>query len=252
MYMRYLNNMPQQLVDHMSLNSQNIGTIASWVIAMIFGYLLYTRAIKIIKTDQIDPYPLWLHCWMISIDAIGTVDFWMMAVKYHYFWLFVVMGVGLPIWICLEAYCIHFAVTHHRQSEFAGLTKGEISLKQAWLYAIAMILTGFTINMWALSMLGGLNNVAIFIIYPFTNFVFAYWTWRNWRIREVQGSSKGNSLALQIVIFVQLLLMWVPVLSWWENVTPFYNEPWYYLCGACASCIAGYNLYSYVKTLKEN
>lgn len=247
MYMHYLQHMPEQLIQHMTFNSQNTGTIISWVLCMTFGYLLYTQALKQVIREKVDPYPLFLHCWMITIDSIGTVTFWVLAFKYHFFWLFTLMGIGLPIWVCLEATCIVYAVKHNRSEDFAGLAKGEVSVKQATIWALGMIALSFTVNMWMLSMVGGVNNAAIFISYPFTNYVFTYWTWRTWTKRGVSGTRYGNSMGLQWVILIQVTLMWVPKLSWYLNITPFFNEPWYYLCGLGASCLAAYNMYHLAK-----
>lgn len=242
-YMHYLDHMPQQLVQHMTLTSRNVPTILAWVLCMTFGYLLYTQAIRMILRERADPYPLWVHCWMITIDTIGSFTFWKLAIEPHFFWLFVVMGIGLPIWVILEASCIVFAVRHTREEDFKGTTKDPITLKQASINAIGMILVAFSVNMWALSMLGGTRNGAIFLIYPFTNYVFAYWTWRTWESRGTTGTRVGNSMGLQVVITIQITLMWVPGLSWYLSVTPFFNEPWYYVCGIVASLLAAYNCY---------
>lgn len=241
--MHYLLHMPEQLIKHMTFNQQNAGTIIAWVLCMTFGYLLYTQALKQIIREKVDPYPLFLHCWMITIDSIGTVTFWTLAVHYHFFWLFVLMGIGLPIWVLLEGYCIYYGVKNHRQEEFGDLAKGKVSERQTAIWAIGMIALSFTVNMWVLSLVGGINNAAIFISYPFTNFVFTYWTWRTWTKRAISGTRYGNSMGLQWVILIQETLMWVPGLSWYLKVTPFFNEPWYYLIGIGATCLAAYNMY---------
>lgn len=155
-----MQHMPEQIIQHMTFTQQNTGTIISWIISMIFGYLLYTEAVKLIIREKTDPYPIFLHCWMITIDCIGTVTFWTLAFKYHFFWLFVLMGVELPIWVCMEATCIAYAIKHNRNEDFAGLTKGDVPEKQATIWALGMIAISFTVNMWILSIVGGINNAA--------------------------------------------------------------------------------------------
>lgn len=248
MYMHYLNHMPEQIINHMTFTSQNTGTIIAWVLCMTFGYLLYTHALKQIIREKVDPYPLYLHCWMITIDSTSTVFNWYLAFHYHFFWLFVLMGIGLPIWVCLEAYCIYFGVRYHRQEEFQGMTKGPVSVKQATIWALGMVAISYTINWWFFSMVGGIQNAAWFISCPFTNYVFTYWTWRLWTKRATEtGTRYGNSMGLQIIILVQVTLMWIPKLSWYLDVTPFFNEPWYYLAGIGSTCLALYNLYHCAK-----
>jgi hypothetical protein len=101
-------------------------------------------------------------------------------------------------------------------------------------------------------MIGGFGNAAIWIIYPFTNYAFAFWTWRHWAQQGVEnGDRQGNSMFLLIVILVNNTIQWVPGLSWWLNVSPFFNQPWFYFCGVVASGVAAYNLYTYSKLRKK-
>lgn len=246
-YMNYLQKMPEQIMSTMTFKVQNIGTIFAFVLCMTLGYLLYTHSLKMVSNEGIDPYPLQLHTWMITIDSIGSITFWLLAFKYHFFWVFVVMGIGLPIWVMMEAYSIYRAVKYNREEEFKGLSKSTIDEKTAWLYASGMVLMSFFINMWVLSMIGGMSNAAIFIVYPFTNYVFVFWTWRTWTKRGVTTNRVGNSMGLQWIIFLQVSVMWIPGLSWYTAVSPFFQETWFYLAGISTSLLAMYNLVSLSK-----
>ena len=111
-----------------------------------------------------------------------------------------------------------------------------------------MIAVSFFVNAYALSMLGGFSNCAIFLVWPFTNYVFALWTWRFWSSRAAENNSrKYQSMALHIVIVVQITLMWVPGLSWYLALTPFLPTIWYYLGGMAMTALAVYNLLQYRK-----
>lgn len=251
-YMNYLIDMPKQLINTMSFRMENFGTIFDFVLCMTLGYLLYTRSLKMILREGTDPYPVQLHTWMITIDSIGSVTFWLLAFKYDFFWMFVVMGIGLPIWVIMEAYSIYRAVKYNRAEEFQGLSKETVTEKVAWKYVLGMIFISFFINMWALSMIGGMNNAAIFIVYPFTNYVFVFWTWRTWTKRGMLETRLGNSMGLQWIIFIQVSVMWIPGLSWYTAVSPFFNEPWFYLAGIATSILALYNLISLGKLPKKS
>ncbi|AGK55218.1 hypothetical protein B1NLA3E_17370 [Bacillus sp. 1NLA3E] len=249
--MDYLANMPQQIIDAMTLVPENTGNIIAWILCMTFGYLMYVWPIRIMLREKVDVFPIWLHCWMITIDIIGSLTFWKLAFAYDFFWLFVVMGIGLPIWVCMEAICISFGVKHNRQEEFGLLSKEPISEKTAWIYALGMVVVAFSVNAYALAMLGGADNAAIFIIYPFTNYVFAYWTWKFWERRGAENTRAGNSMGVQLFIVIQIALMWIPGLSWYLAVSPFFDTPWYYLCGIVTTALACYNMYRCSKHPKK-
>lgn len=254
-YMSYLADLPEQVMETMAFQPGTIipvnpGAFVAMLLCMTFGYLLYVQALRIMVREKVDPYPLWLHCWMISIDGTGTIMSWMCAFQYDFYWVFVLFGIGLPIWVVMEAVCIVKAVNNHRQEEFGRLVKGEVTKKTAWIYAIGMFVVGLSINLWVETCLGGFSNWCIFIMWPFTNYVFAYWTWRFWREQAVaHGNRTRNSMGLQWIITIQITLMWVPGLSWYLAVTPYLNTPAYYFCGIVCSALAVYNLVQCKKLL---
>lgn len=249
-YMSYLEGIPEQVMAKMAfqpgtLIPVDIPAFIAMLLCMTFGYLLYVQALRIMVREKVDPYPLWLHCWMISIDFTGTIMSWQCALEHNFFWVFVLFGIGLPIWVVMEAICIVKAVNNQRQEEFGRIVKGEVNLKSAWLVAIGMVIVGASINLWVETMLGGFKNWCVFIIWPFTNYVFAYWTWRFWKEGAVQhGTRYRNSMGLQLIILIQITLMWVPGLSWYLAVTPYLNTPAYYFCGIVASALAAVNTYN--------
>lgn len=249
-HMDWLMGLPEQMMEVMafqpdSLIPVNIHVHVAFWLAMVFGYLLYVQAIRVVLREKVDPYPLWLHCWMITIDITGTIMSWQVAMAHDFFWVFVLLGVGLPVWVVMEAICIVKGVNDHRQEEFGDLvTGGDCSKKQAWVFVAGMVATALASNLFIESCLGGFSNWCIFLMWPLANWVFAWWTWRFW-LREAAKTGKRyrNSMGLQIIICVQLLLMWVPGLSWWTYSTPYLNTPEYLLVGAAASILSFYNLY---------
>lgn len=257
-YMDFLADIPEQVMETMAfrpgtLIPVDIPAFIAMLLCMTFGYLLYVQALRIQLREKVDPYPLWLHCWMISIDFTGTIMSWQCAIEYDFFWVFVLFGIGLPIWVVMEGICIFTSVKTHRQEEFGDIVKGEVSAKQAWCYAIGMIIVGASLNLWVETLLGGFENWPVFIIWPFTNYVFAYWTWRFWRRGAAKyGNRYRNSMGLQWIITIQITLMWVPGLSWYLAVTPYLNTPAYYFCGIVCSALAIYNLVKCSKLPKQD
>lgn len=256
-YMDFLKDVPGQVMEVMAFQPGTLipvhpEALIAMLLCMTFGYLLYVQALRIMVREKVDPYPIWLHCWMISIDFTGSIMSWQCAIEHDFFWVFVLFGIGLPIWVCMEAVCIYKSVKNHRQEEFGSLVKGEVALKQGWVVAIGMVIVGASVNLWAETLLGGFSNWAVFIIWPFTNYVFAYWTWRFWREQGIKNGNRfRNSMGLQWIITIQITLMWVPGLSWYIQLTPYLNTPAYYFCGIVASALAVINLYYCYKLPKK-
>lgn len=249
-YMQFLNDMPQQLMDKMWFEKANIPVFFAWIVAYITGYLLYTHAGRVTKKQGVQPYPLWIHCYMISIDTIGTITYWILAFTHGFYWYFVVQGIALPLWMFMEAKSIIAGIKdkEEREFEFGRYRKGGVSESQAKMYCAGIFVAGLALNMWGLSMLGGMANAAIWIIYPFTNYVYAIFTWRFWDDRAAQfGNRKHNSIGLQIVVTVTCIVSWCPGLSWYWAVSPFFHQPWYIIVGIICTAISVYNLVRVIK-----
>lgn len=249
-HMEYVANMPQQIIDAMQFNVECIPNIIAWLLCMTFGYLMYTEAMNIIKKEGTDPYPLLLHCWMITIDTIGTITSWYLAITYNFFWIFVIFGIGLPIWVLMEARCIHAVITNQkeRNRQFRNLAKGDVSEKDARKWAYGMIVASACLNMYAMDMIGGIPNAAVWVIWPLTNYVFPLWCWREFRARGVEeGTRDGASMRLHIILIIQISLMWIPGLSWYLGFTQFTHYPAYYVMGIAMSALCIYNAYQYSK-----
>ncbi len=263
-YLDHLKDFPGQIMSAMSLSPDHALNIVAMFLCCTFGYLLYTVAGRIRKREDIDPYPVMLHCWMITIDTIGTITFWLLLSQHmsvedllNGAWVFLFFSIGLPIWIVMEAQSIHHDIKDatSRKLNFGNLVKnGEtVSEGQARFWCLGMVAVSFFVNMYALSMLGGFENCAIFIVWPFTNYVFALWTWRFWSARAAEtGTRKYQSMALHIVIVIQITLMWVPGLSWYLALTPFLHTIWYYLGGIAMTALAVYNLYKCAQLPKRD
>lgn len=245
-YMQYLNDMPQQLVDKMTPSVENIPVFIALVISMTVGYMLYTYAGKVAKEQGVEPYPIWIHCYILSIDIIGTITFWYLAATHGFFWYFDLMGVALPIWIVMEVKSIKAGIQNERarNMEWGKLRQGGVTEKDALLFAFGIFFVSFCLNMWALSMLGGMSNAAIWIIYAWTNYVYTIWNWRFWEERAAEtGMRAYNSLGLQVVVFLATFVSWCPGLSMFWAVSPFFHTPWFLLGGFGVSVIGIYNIY---------
>lgn len=250
-YMQYMNDVPSQIMQAMALDPANIPNFIAVMLCSTGGFLVYIWAIRLIVREKTDPYPLWLHCWMITWDIITTFTCIYLAVQTGGFWFFAMFSVFEPIWVVMEAICIHQSIKNQRQEEFGELVKGEVSVGQARFFAFGMIVTGFALNLWAFSMLGGPAN-GIWILCPFTNYVFAFWCWKFWRRRGAKtGTREGNSMGLQIIIAFEVSFMWIPGLSMWTALTKFNDQPFFYLIGIVASCVAVYNVYCCAKLPKK-
>ena len=111
-YMDFLKDVPGQVMEVMAFQPGTLipvhpEALIAMLLCMTFGYLLYVQALRIMVREKVDPYPIWLHCWMISIDFTGSIMSWQCAIEHGFFWVFVLFGIGLPIWVCMEAICIY-------------------------------------------------------------------------------------------------------------------------------------------------
>lgn len=257
-----LQGFPEQIMSAMALAPENALNIFAMFLCATFGYLLYTVAGGMRKKVGVDPYPVMLHCWMITIDSIGSVTFWLLLSQHCTVdellggaWVFLFFSIGLPIWVVMEARSILHCINSEREREtnFGNLVKGGAATKeQARFWCLGMIAICFFVNMYALSMLGGFENCAIFIVWQFTNYVFALWTWRFWTARATEHDAlKYQTTKLHVVIIVQITIMWVPGLSWYLALTPFLHTIWYYLGGIAMTALAVYNFYKFTQLKKE-
>lgn len=251
----FMPNFPQYLMEQMTLTPDHIGNFVAMVLCFTFGFLLYVYAIICMireRSVKADPYPLFLHCWMITFDMLGTVQFTALFMQYHHWVFFLFMGC-LPIWVVLEIVCIYRAVKYNRQDAFGDIFKDEeVPASKAWFYTIAMIVLSMAVNLWVCTLLGGIENCSYFFIIPFSNYVFALWTWRYWDRQAVKfGNRSNNAMGLQLIIVIQITLMWCPYLSWYTAVVPAFNTPYYYICGILCSAVAVYNFYKCAKLPKK-
>ncbi len=244
-YMQYLQNMPQQFMDRMWPCPENIDSFIAWIVALIPGYLIYTYAGRVAKEKHVSPYPLWIHCYMMSIDTIGVITFAYLAFTYNFYWFFCLQCVLLAIWLRMEFKSIQAGLNNRDelQQEFGALRKGSITRKEAIPYCIGIYVVGFMLNAWGMSLFGGFANMGIWIIYAFTNYVYAIFTWRFWDARAAQvGVRKYNSVGLAAVLVFTMFISWCPFISWYWVVSPFFHQPWFYLVGIAATAVAVYNL----------
>lgn len=256
-YMDFLKDVPGQVMEVMAFQPGTLipvhpEALIAMLLCMTFGYLLYVQALRIMVREKVDPYPIWLHCWMISIDFTGSIMSWQCAIEHDFFWVFVLFGIGLPIWVCMEAVCIYKSVKNHRQEEFGSLVKGEVTLKQGWSSPSA----------WSSSARASTSGPRPFSEAsatgrssssgPSRTMCSPYWTWRFWREQGIKNGNRfRNSMGLQWIITIQITLMWVPGLSWYIQLTPYLNTPAYYFCGIVASALAVINLYYCYKLPKK-
>ena len=246
-----LYGVPEYITQVLAFKAENIPAFIALMACSTGGFLLYIWAMRLTIKEKCDPYPLWVHCWMISWDCIGTAMSIYLAFHYDFFWVFVMFSFCEPIWVLMEAFCIYNDIKLQRQEEFGDIVKGEVTVQRATLYALVMIVAGFAVNLWAFSLLGGAIS-GLWIICPFTNYVFAFWCWRRWRQRGAKyGDRTGNSMGLQIILTVEIFLMWCPGLSIWTIICPVNQNPFFYFCGITASVIAVANLIYTAKLPKK-
>lgn len=244
----FLQNMPQQIVDNMTFTAANIPCIIAYVLVMTGGFLVWFPGFSCCLREKRSPYPIWMHCWYISGDFLGTIFFWYLAVQYDFFYVFVIFGIGLPLWMCLEAFNIYQAIKNEKEEQFQLYYANPVTSNQAWSRVVAMVIFFTSFNLLVYVLLGGIENAPLFIVYPFTNFILSTGPMALWNQRAAKGTRYGNSVILQIIILIEIILTILPPgFGWWTTVSPAFDNPFYYAFGVICVIFSINNLKNLLK-----
>lgn len=249
-YMAYLNDIPGQMMDKFAFTADNIPVFVALVIAYFFGFFLYVAAMWTEHKQGLTVYPIYVHAYMMTIDITGVITYGMLAIQNDFYWYFTFQTFALCIWVLLELRCVIKGVNDERtrNMEWGKLMHGGISKQKAWMYVVGIWIAGFGLNWYLLSLIGGFSNCAIFLVYPFTSYVYAVFTWHFWDERATEtGQRAGNSISVQIAVIGSCIIGWLPGISLYWAVTPFYHQPWAIIGGAMVTIVS---IYSFVKCLK--
>lgn len=237
-----INDVPGVIMQHMTPSVENIPVFIMMAINIALGFLIYINVGSIQKRDQVDCYPMNLHCCLIVWDTLCSIMCWVLMVRYNFFWLFTLFGILEPIWVWGEIKAIKAHIKTSRQEEFGKYVSGPISEKQAWIYTVIMLVIWLCFWCSISFVLGGFYNASLLVTWPWTNFLIPWICWGMWESRIGKtGTQIGNSTRVQMTLVVQTLLSWFPF-TWFVLMMPFLSNPVFYIMGALttALCIRNY------------
>ncbi len=238
-----INDVPGVIMEHMTPSVENIPVFIMMAVNIILGFMLYTNVAGVQKRDGKDPYPLFLHCVLIVWDTLCTIMMWILAFRYDFFWLWTLFGILEPIWVWGEVKSIQAHIKTDREEELGRFVHGgNITEKQAWGYVAIMITVAAAFWLSISFILGGFFNASLCVTWPWTNFLFPWLCWEHWHSRAARtGTQLGNSMKVQLTIFIQITISWLPG-TWFVLMMPFLQNPVFYLVGFASSALALANL----------
>lgn len=226
----------QQIIDVFSFSNPDIvAVIIAFAIANTIGLLEYFWAVAINLKEHKTPFPVWAHTFFFAHDFTAGVVFMTLAFQYDFFWLFVVYGLGMLTWTCLEAINMRTIVKYERAEVLGeGATSGQVLI-----YLVLQIATMFAIvNILRWNM----GDVAMFYWLPLTNVVMAI---APGYVLYKRKSREGSSVMIYIFVVAGTIFNFLPEgIGLFTTVTPWiYNQPIWFAVGAVCTVIAVYNLY---------
>lgn len=217
----------QDFIDALNPNADGfVTTVVAIVLAVIFGLLVYIIPIILNVTEHVGPYPLWLHTFYCAADFMGIwvfLDTWQ---KYDHFFLFLLLAIGEAVWVCMEIYSLHVAVTWEKDINFkAGATKKDMYKE----IAIQLICWYVGLNMLRFE----LHDETMWKFWIFTQVLI---TIIPGLTLEKRGYKSGNCRALNFCFIMVAIISFNPWANMWVCIAPDFfsitENPWYYIMGA--------------------
>lgn len=230
----------QYIIDTFSFSNPDIVPILiAFAIANTIGLLEYIWAVAINIKEKKTPFPAWAHTFFFAHDFTAGVVFITLAFQHGFFWLFVVYGLGMLTWTCLEAINLHTVIKYERLEAFG---KG-VSTKMAILFTISQIAFMFSmVNILRWNM----NDVAMFYWLPLTNVVMAV---APSYVLFKRKNREGSSVFICIMVVIGTIFNFLPApIGLFTSALPWiYNQPIWFIIGVVCTIIAVCTLVSILR-----
>jgi hypothetical protein len=213
----------------------NWGILAISALTFFFGYMEYVYSFRLVAREKMAPYPMWMHTFYFAHDLTGVVVFAALAQKYH-FWFFYFASLALLIWNGFEIYNMYKGIELERQEIWGAYYEAPVTRKQAIGNTLAQIILFFAvINLARVFM----ADVCMFKLFAITNIVMAVAPGFLWARRK---DRTGTSMGLAIIILLATLNTFLPRVNMWALMSPYFDQPWYYVTGIVCVGFATRNL----------
>ncbi|MBT8339996.1 MAG: hypothetical protein HKP58_10390 [Desulfatitalea sp.] len=193
-------------------------------VAITVGYIYYVYSFLLIRRDKKSSIPLWLHVFFLADDTTACVIFFLAAMKYNWYWFYVMFSVGMFIWIFFELYCIRFALLNERQ-EIRGGDK-PVTMKQGIVYVIALYAVSMVVVNMIIVWTGDEVMMQMFTICNILAVTVPPLYW--WRSKTREGACLGFALNNIFIAFTNFL---PPGYGWWTTGSSYFDHPMWYIAG---------------------
>ncbi len=233
---------PQDFIDRLSIGAD--GYIGAWIaiaLAVVFGLLVYIIPIVLTEKDKVGPYPLWMHTFYCAADFMGIWVFLTAWNGYDHFPLFLLLAIGEAVWVCMEIFCLHRALTYEAEINWKPGTPFKEHMRDIIIQLVCFYV--------------GLNFLR-FELHDET--MWKFWIFTQVLITIVPGlvlekrkSRSGHSRFLHITFICVALVSFNPWCNMWVAICPEFfsvsENPWYYIMGAICLFFAVRGLVVYEK-----
>ncbi|MEV6348039.1 hypothetical protein [Actinoplanes sp. NPDC051851] len=210
-------------------------------ITFLFGYLEYVYSFALMWKEHRAPYPVWMHTFYLAHDSSWAAIMLWTAAHHGWNWFFTTCGVALMIWNFFEVFNIWKAITVERQEIWGDYHRGPVSTRYA-AFNVAVQVAAFycLVNI----LIGFMGAGSILQWFLFTNMLIAAAPGVLWARRGVRdGSRRGTSMGLAILILIATVNTFLPSSMWVLAMPEVFDKPWYYVTGVVFTLIAALNLY---------
>jgi hypothetical protein len=230
----------QPLMDAFTLD--NTPLLISAAVTFLIGYLEYMYSFALIRREKMAPYPVWMHTFYLAHDSSWAVIMLLAASRNDWHWFLTACGLALMVWNVFEIYNIAKVLTVERQEVFGDYVRGPVTLKHAALLVGIQIPAMYALVNILIDFMGPGSILQWFL---FTNMLIASAPGVLWMKRGARdGSRRGASIGLAIVILVGTINTFLPGANMWVLAMPdVFSTPIFYLTGVVFVAISAFNLY---------
>jgi hypothetical protein len=209
--------------------------LAISALTFFFGYMEYVYSFRLVAREKSAPYPMWMHTFYFAHDFTGVVVFGALALKYH-FWFFYFAALALVIWNGFEIYNMYKGIELERQEIWGTYYEAPVTRRQALGNTLAQVVLFFAVVNLARVFMA---DVCMFKLFAITNIVMAIAPGFLWARRK---DRTGTSMGLAIIILLATINTFLPGINMWALMSPYFDQPWYYLMGLVCVGFATRNL----------
>lgn len=206
-------------------------------LAMGFGFIQYIYGAVMDRRDKRSPFPAYMHAYYLAHDNMFVLLFHKWFVQYDS-WAFQAMWVGMLIFNVMEIFYLYRVVRYGRQHEFGRYYDGRVTVRQATIRVIVMVLVSYVILFTARSFL---NDQIMFCIFVSTNIMMAIGPAMH--SQETRRRVRG-SVGLAFFIVCGTIATFAPEgFGLYTTGDPeYFARPWFFIMGATCLAVAVWHL----------